>query len=314
MTDTVYSLAGKRIWVAGHLGMVGSALIRQLKREDCEVITAEREKVDLLRQDDVEKWMANVRPDAIFMAAAKVGGIHANTVFPADFIYQNLVIETNIIHSAYLVGVEKLMFLGSSCIYPKMAQQPMAEGALLTGPLEPTNEWYAIAKIAGVKLCHAYRKQYGCDFISAMPANLYGPGDNYDLTSSHVAAALMVKVHQARTRGEKGIEIWGTGTPKREFLHVDDLADGLVFLMKNYSEEGHINVGSGQEISICDLADVIANVVGYRGEFNFNVSMPDGTPRKLMDNSRIEKLGWRASTSLEKGMTATYEWYLKNAA
>ena len=177
-----------------------------------------------------------------------------------------------------------------------------------------TNEWYAIAKIAGVKLCHAYRKQYGCDFISAMPANLYGPGDNYDLTSSHVAAALMVKVHQARTRGEKGIEIWGTGTPKREFLHVDDLADGLVFLMKNYSEEGHINVGSGQEISICDLADVIANVVGYRGEFNFNVSMPDGTPRKLMDNSRIEKLGWRASTSLEKGMTATYEWYLKNAA
>ena len=314
MTDTVYSLAGKRIWVAGHLGMVGSALIRQLKREDCEVITAEREKVDLLRQDDVEKWMANVRPDAIFMAAAKVGGIHANTALPANFIYQNLVIETNIIHSAYLVGVEKLMFLGSSCIYPKMAQQPMAEGALLTGPLEPTNEWYAIAKIAGVKLCHAYRKQYGCDFISAMPANLYGPGDNYDLTSSHVAAALMVKVHQARTRGEKGIEIWGTGTPKREFLHVDDLADGLVFLMKNYSEEGHINVGSGQEISICDLADVIANVVGYRGEFNFNVSMPDGTPRKLMDNSRIEKLGWRASTSLEKGMTATYEWYLKNAA
>jgi len=288
--------------------------MRRLKREDCEVSTAEREKVDLLRQDDVEKWMANVRPDAIFMAAAKVGGIHANTALPANFIYQNLVIETNIIHSAYLVGVEKLMFLGSSCIYPKMAQQPMAEGALLTGPLEPTNEWYAIAKIAGVKLCHAYRKQYGCDFISAMPTNLYGPGDNYDLASSHVAGALMVKMHQARARGEKEIEIWGTGTPKRKFLHVDDLADGLVFLMKNYSEEGHINVGSGQEISICDLADVIANVVGYRGKFNFNVSMPDGTPRKLMDNSRIEKLGWRASTSLEKGMTATYEWYLKNAA
>jgi GDP-L-fucose synthase len=313
MTDPIYSLEGKRIWVAGHRGMVGSALVRRLECENCEIITADREKLDLLRQGDVEKWLADIRPEAVFLAAGKVGGIQANNSSPADFIYQNLMIETNIIHGAHLSGVEKLMFLGSSCIYPKMAPQPMAEDALLTGSLEPTNEWYAIAKIAGIKLCQAYWKQYGRDFISAMPTNLYGPGDNYDLTSSHVAAALMVKAHQAKIRGDNEIEIWGTGTPLREFLYVDDLADGLIFLMQNYSEEEHINIGSGEEVAISGLANVIASVVGYEGKYVYDASMPDGTPRKLMDNSQIQKRGWVATHSLKEGMSGAYEWYLNNA-
>lgn len=310
MTDPIYSLKGKRIWVAGHRGMVGSALVRRLATEDCEVITAGRDEVDLVRQNEVEGWMADMRLDAVFLAAAKVGGIYANDTWPADFIYQNLMIQNNIIHSAQLSGVKKLLFLGSSCIYPKLAPQPIREDALLTGPLEPTNEWYAIAKIAGIKLCQAYRKQYGCDFISAMPTNLYGPGDNFDLLSSHVAPALMVKTHNAKKAGERNVEIWGTGTPKREFLHVDDLADGLVFLMKNYSDHEHVNVGSGDEVTIRELAETIAEVIGYDGGYVYNTDKPDGTPRKLMDSSRIRSLGWQAETPLLQGMASTYDWYL----
>jgi len=314
MNDQLYSLKGKRVWVAGHRGMVGAALVRRLARQDCEVITAGREVMDLLRQQEVEDWMADARPNAVFVAAAKVGGILANDSFPADFIYNNLMIEANIIHAAHLNGVEKLLLLGSSCIYPKLAPQPMSEDALLTGPLEPTNEWYAVAKIAGIKLCQAHRKQYGCDFISAMPTNLYGPGDNFDLLSSHVAPALMVKTHNAKLAGEKNVEIWGTGTPKREFLHVDDLADGLVFLMRNYSDHDHINIGSGDEVTIRELAETIAEVVGYEGGYVYNADKPDGTPRKLMDNTRIHNLGWRAPTALRKGMASTYAWYLENVA
>jgi len=312
MTDLLYPLKGKRVWVAGHRGMVGAALVRRLATEGCEVITAGREEVNLLRQLDVETWMAKMRPEAVFLAAAKVGGIYANDTLPADFIYENMMIETNIIHSAYLTGVEKLLFLGSSCIYPKMAPQPMTEDALLTGPLEPTNEWYAIAKIAGIKMCQAYRKQHGFDFISAMPTNLYGPGDNYDLQSSHVAAALLVKVHKAKLDKAPQIEIWGTGTPKREFLYVDDLADGLVFLMQNYSEHEHINIGSGDEVTIRELADTIAAAVGYQGSYTYNTDKPDGAPRKLMDSTRIHSLGWRAPTPLKDGMVQSYFWFLKN--
>ena len=314
MNKPLYRLSGKRIWVAGHRGMVGSALVRRLALEDCEVITAGREEVNLLRQKEVESWMDGVRPDAVFLAAAKVGGIHANDTLPAEFIYQNLMIETNVIHAAHQCDVEKLLFLGSSCIYPKMAPQPMSEEALLTGPLEPTNEWYAVAKIAGIKMCQAYQKQYGSNFISAMPTNLYGPGDNYDLQSSHVAAALLVKAHRAKLAGEPEIEIWGTGTPKREFLHVDDLADGLVFLMKHYSDYDHINVGSGDEVTISELAAAIADAVGYTGTYRYNTDKPDGTPRKLMNNARIHALGWQAQTKLKDGMVHAYDWYLKHNA
>jgi len=312
MTDLLYPLKGKRVWVAGHRGMVGAALVRRLAQEDCEVVTAGRDVMDLLRQQEVEDWMAANRPDAIIIAAAKVGGIFANETYPVDFLYNNLMIETNIIHSAHMNGVEKLMLLGSSCIYPKLAPQPMAEDALLTGPLEPTNEWYAVAKIAGIKLCQAHRKQYGCDYISAMPTNLYGPGDNFDLLGSHVAPALMVKTHNAKLAGEKNVEIWGTGTPKREFLHVDDLADGLVFLMKNYSGHEHVNVGSGDEVTIRELAETIAEVVGYDGDFIYNADKPDGSPRKLMDSGRIHKLGWHAPTPFKVGMAQSYSWFLEN--
>jgi GDP-L-fucose synthase len=314
MTDLLYPLAGKRVWIAGHTGMVGSALVRRLEREDCEVITVGRETVNLLRQDVVETWMTDIAPNAVFLAAAKVGGIYANDSQPADFIYENLMIEANIIHGAHLAGVQKLLFLGSSCIYPKMAPQPMTEDALLTGPLEPTNEWYAVAKIAGIKMCQAYRKQYGSEFISAMPTNLYGPNDNFDLASSHVPAALLVKSHQAKLAGDAEIEIWGSGTPKREFLHVDDLADGLVFLMQNYCDHSHINIGSGNEVSIRELADTIAEVVGFEGAYTYNTDKPDGPQRKLMDNTRIHDLGWCASTVLREGMAQTYKWYLQNEA
>ena len=314
MSNKLYGLQGKRVWIAGHSGMVGSALVRRLAVEDCDIITVGREELNLLRQQDVETWMADTRPDAVFLAAAKVGGIYANDKLPADFIYQNLMIETNIIHSAHLCGVEKLLFLGSSCIYPKLAPQPMSEDALLTGPLEPTNEWYAVAKIAGIKLCQAYRKQHGHDFIAAMPTNLYGPGDNFDLVSSHVAAALLVKTHLAKIAGKAEIEIWGTGTPKREFLHVDDLADGLVFLMQHYSDADHINVGSDDEVTIRHLAETIAEVVGYRGKYTYDANKPDGTPRKLMDSTRIHQLGWHAPTKLKDGMARTYAWFLSNVA
>jgi len=309
-----YPIKGKRVWVAGHRGMAGSAIVRRLASEDCEIVTVGRESVDLRRQAEVEDWMSQARPHAVFVAAATVGGILANSTRPAEFLYDNLAIETNVIHAARLVGVEKLLFLGSSCIYPRLAPQPMAEDALLTGPLEPTNEWYAVAKIAGIKLCQAHRRQHGCDFISAMPTNLYGPGDNYDPESSHVAAAMQVKVHRARETGARSIEIWGSGTPRREFLYVDDFADALVFLMKCYSDEPHINVGTGAEVTIRELAELVAKIAGWQGAFVYDPTKPDGMPRKVMDSGRLAALGWCAKTPLAEGMRKAYEWYVANAA
>jgi len=308
-----YSLEGKRVWVAGHRGMAGSAIMRRLQREGCEILVAGREELDLRRQDAVERWFAERRPQAVFLAAATVGGILANSTRPAQFVYDNLAIEANVIHAAREARVEKLLFLSSSCVYPRLAPQPMKEDALLTGPLEPTNEWYAVAKIAGMKLCQAYRRQYGCDFISAMPTNLYGPGDNYDPESSHVAAALQVKVHRAKAHGERSIEIWGSGTPTREFLYVDDLADAAVFLMKNYSADLHINVGTGAEMTIRELAKLVAEVAGWRGSFEYDRAKPDGMPRKVMDVSRLRALGWSASTLPKDGFRAAYEWYERHA-
>tara|TARA_B100000678_G_scaffold287844_1_gene295166 strand:+ start:2227 stop:3168 length:942 start_codon:yes stop_codon:yes gene_type:complete len=306
-----YDLVGKRIYVAGHKGMVGSAIVRRLESEGCAVLIAEP-RVDLRDQTVVREWFTANKPDAVVLAAAKVGGILANDSFPADFLYDNLMIEANVIEAARAQEIEKLLFLGSSCIYPKMAPQPMAENALLTGPLEPTNEWYAIAKIAGVKLCQAYRRQYGCDFISAMPTNLYGPGDNYDLKSSHVLPALIRKAHEAKSSGEDSIKIWGTGTPLREFLHVDDMADACVFLLKSYSGEEHVNVGSGQEITIADLTTLVAEVVGFSGRIEKDGSKPDGTPRKLMDSSRLAEMGWTARTELRNGIENAYATFLEH--
>jgi len=301
-----YSLDGKRVWVCGHKGMVGSALVRRLVRENCTILTTERTQTDLINATQVNAWVQAHKPHAIFMAAAKVGGILANDTQAAEFLYENTMIATNVIHAAHVQGAEKLLFLGSSCIYPKFADQPIREDSLLTGALEPTNEWYAIAKIAGVKMCQSYRKQYGSDFISAMPTNLYGPGDNYDLKTSHVLPALLRKAHEAKTAGEDGMEIWGTGSPRREFLHADDCADGLVYLMKHYSEAMHMNLGSGTEIRIDDLARMVMKVVGLKGELRKDTSKPDGTPRKLMDNSRIAALGWAPKISLEEGIEAVY--------
>jgi GDP-L-fucose synthase len=288
----MFEIAEKRVWVAGHRGMVGSALVRRLSLESCTILTASRDQVDLRRQADVESWMEAENPDVVFLAAAKVGGIQANSNFPAEFLYENMMIEANIIHAAYKANVQKLVFLGSTCIYPKLAAQPIIEDALLTGPLEPTNEWYAIAKIAGVKLCQAYRRQYGCDFIAAQPTNLYGPGDNYDLANSHVLPALMRKSHEAAASHSPILSVWGSGTPLREFLHVDDLADAVVFLAKHYSGESHINIGSGEEISIRGLAKLLCEVTGFKGELLFDPSRPDGTPRKLCDVSKLRALGW----------------------
>jgi GDP-L-fucose synthase len=307
-----FALRGKRIWVAGHRGMVGAALIRRLAQEDCEVLVAGRDELDLRDQAGVAGWIRDRRPEGVFVAAAKVGGIVANRDFPADFLYDNLMIEANIIQASHQSGVEKLLFLGSSCIYPKLARQPMREADLLTGPLEPTNEPYAIAKIAGVKLCQAYRRQYGDDFISAMPTNLYGPGDNFDLASSHVLPALLRKAHEAAQNGGTTIDVWGSGTPLREFLHVDDLADACVFLMKHYSDDEHVNVGSGQEVSIRELTDLIARVIGFRGGFAFDSAKPDGTPRKRLDTSKLDALGWSARIGLEDGVAQTYRWYCEN--
>lgn len=301
-----YSLAGKRVWVCGHKGMVGGAVVRRLASEGCEVLTADRSEADLINPAAVDAYMARHKPHAIFMAAAKVGGILANDTQAAEFLYENTMIATNVIHAAHVHGAEKLLFLGSSCIYPKFAEQPIREDSLLTGPLEPTNEWYAIAKIAGVKMCQAYRKQYGADFISAMPTNLYGPGDNYDLKTSHVLPALIRKAHEAKVAGEEGMEIWGTGSPMREFLHADDCADGLVFLMKHYSEAEHMNLGSGADIRIDDLAQMVMDVVGLKGELRKDTSKPDGTPKKLMDNSRIAALGWAPKISLRDGIETVY--------
>jgi len=301
-----YSLTGKRVWVCGHKGMVGGAVVRRLASEGCEVLTADRSESDLINPAQVDAFMAKHRPHAIFMAAAKVGGILANDTQAAEFLYENTMIATNVIHAAHVHGVEKLLFLGSSCIYPKFAEQPIREDSLLTGPLEPTNEWYAIAKIAGVKMCQAYRKQYGSDFISAMPTNLYGPDDNYDLKTSHVLPALIRKAHEAKEAGESGMEIWGTGSPMREFLHADDCADGLVFLMKHYSEAEHMNLGSGTDIRIDDLARMVMDVVGLEGELRKDTSKPDGTPKKLMDNSRIAALGWTPQIALRDGIESVY--------
>ncbi len=302
-----YSLAGKKVWVCGHKGMVGSAIVRRLASEDCTILTTDRTEVDLRDPAAVGAWMTANRPHAIFLAAAKVGGILANDTQPAEFLYENMMIASNVIHSAHVHDVEKLLFLGSSCIYPKMAEQPIREDSLLTGPLEPTNEWYAIAKIAGVKMCQAYRKQYGRNFISAMPTNLYGPGDNYDLKTSHVLPALLRKAHEAKTAGASEMEIWGSGSPLREFLHADDCADGLVFLMKRYSDAEHMNLGSGVEIRIADLAQLAMDTVGFDGELVKDATKPDGTPRKLMDNSRLAALGWTAKISLKDGMAAVYQ-------
>ncbi|MBB5753992.1 GDP-L-fucose synthase [Prosthecomicrobium pneumaticum] len=309
-----YDLGGKRVWVAGHRGMVGAAVVRRLEREDCHVLTAGRERVDLTRQAEVEAFMAAARPDAVVIAAAKVGGILANDSAPADFLYLNLMIEANVVEAAHRTGVEKLLFLGSSCIYPKFAPQPIPESAMLTGPLEPTNEWYAVAKIAGIKLAQAYRRQHGRDFISAMPTNLYGPGDNFDLASSHVMPALIRKAHEAKQRGDAAITVWGSGTPRREFLHVDDCADALVFLLRHYSEAEHVNVGSGTDLSILELTELVCRVVGFEGRIEHDLSKPDGTPRKLMDSGRLAGLGWRPSIPLEDGVAATYRWFLDNAA
>lgn len=307
-----YNLEGKRVWVAGHRGMVGSAIVRRLAAENCEILTVNRDNVDLRNQQQVSDWLAANRPQAVFLAAAKVGGILANDTRPAEFLYENLMIEANIIEASYRAGVEKLLFLGSSCIYPKFADQPITEDALLTGALEPTNEWYAIAKIAGIKLAQAYRKQHGCDFISAMPTNLYGPGDNFDLTSSHVLPALIRKAHEAKMRGDKEMVIWGTGTPRREFLHADDCADALVFLMKTYSDESHVNVGSGEDISILELTKLICKIVGYEGAIKHDLSKPDGTPRKLMSADKLRAMGWAPDTCISLGIEKTYEWMLIN--
>lgn len=305
-----YPLAGKRVWVAGHRGMVGSAIVRRLASEDCQVLTVDRRGLDLTRQAEVESWIEANRPHAVFLAAAKVGGIVANNTAPADFLYENLVIEANVIHAAYATGVEKLLFLGSSCIYPKFAPQPIVEDALLTGALEPTNEWYAIAKIAGLKLCQAYRRQHGADFISAMPTNLYGPGDNFDLTTSHVLPALIRKAHEAKVGGDQEIVIWGTGTPRREFLHVDDCADACVRLMKVYSAEGHINVGCGSDLTILELAEIVCAAVGFKGGIVRDFTKPDGTPQKVMNIDRIRRLGWEPAIPLAEGIRRTYQDFL----
>ncbi|MFN3516033.1 MAG: GDP-L-fucose synthase family protein [Novosphingobium sp.] len=306
----MYDLAGKRVWVAGHKGMVGGAIARRLAAEDCEVLTVERTELDLTDQRAVLGWMHNQRPQAVFLAAARVGGIHANATQPVDFLRDNLLIETAIFTGAESVGVEKLLFLGSSCIYPKHAEQPIREEALLTGPLEPTNEWYAIAKIAGIRLAQAYRQQFGCDFISAMPTNLYGPGDNYDPLGSHVLPALIRKVHEAKAAGSP-VTVWGSGSPLREFLYVDDCADACVHLMKTYSDNLHINVGSGEEISILDLTRLVMDVLGHDAEIVMDPTKPDGTPRKLMDNSRLKALGWTPRVPLREGIALAYAAFLR---
>jgi GDP-L-fucose synthase len=305
-----FALAGKRVFVAGHRGMVGSAIVRRLQGEQCEVLQAPRDALDLIDQAAVRSWFARERPDVVFLAAARVGGIHANDTYPADFLYDNLMIEANVIEAAFRSGVAKLMFLGSSCIYPKFAEQPIREDALLTGALEPTNEWYAIAKIAGIKLCQAYRRQHGCDFISAMPTNLYGPGDNFDPESSHVLPALIRKAHEAKLANATSMTIWGTGTPRREFLQVDDLADACVFLMKRYSGDSHVNVGSGSDLPIRELAQIVAAAVGFSGEIVTDTSKPDGTPRKLMDGSKLTAMGWAPRIGLEEGIARAYEAFL----
>jgi GDP-L-fucose synthase len=310
----MYALSGKRVFVAGHRGMVGSAIVRRLASEACEVLTATRAELDLGDQAAVRGWFARERPDVVVLAAAKVGGILANDSLPADFLYDNLMIEANVVEAAHRNDVGKLLFLGSSCIYPKFAPQPIEEDSLLSGPLEPTNEWYAIAKIAGLKLAQAYRRQHGRDYISAMPTNLYGPGDNFDLTSSHVMPALIRKAHEAKISGAENIQIWGTGTPRREFLYVDDCADACVELLKRYSGDQHVNVGSGSDVTILELTQLVCDIVGFKGEIVRDTSKPDGTPRKLMSADKLKAMGWAPKTSLSEGIAGSYRWYLANRA
>ncbi len=302
-----------KIYVAGHRGLVGSAIVRKLRAEGYDnLLLKTRAEVDLLRQNQVEKMFETEKPEYVFLSAAKVGGIHANNTYPAQFLYENMMIEAHIIHAAWQTGVKKLLFLGSSCIYPKMAPQPLKEEYLLTGALEPTNEAYAVAKIAGMKLAEFYSRQYGVNFISAMPTNLYGPGDNYDLNNSHVLPALIRKFHEAREAGRPYVEIWGSGKPRREFLYVDDLADACFFLMRNYNDIPFVNVGTGEDISIGELAHLVKEIVGYRGELKYDSSKPDGTPRKLLDVSRLRAIGWQAQTSLREGIAKTYEHFKQN--
>ncbi len=307
----MYSIEGKRVWVAGHSGLVGSAVLRQLGAYNCKVLTASHSELDLTRQSDTEAWIDAHKPDAVILAAAHVGGIHANNTYPADFIYRNLAIAQNVIHASYKQNVEKLLFLGSSCIYPRQALNPIQEDMLLTGSLESTNEPYAIAKIAGIKLCQSYRRQYGCDYISAMPCNLYGEGDTYDLQNSHVIPALIMKVHNAKRDGDDHVEMWGNGTPRREFLHVDDLARGLIHILRHYSDIEPINMGAGADVSIMDVMQTVCDVIGYQGEIVRNTSMPDGVMQKLMDSSKIQALGWTPEIDLREGIQRAYDDYLK---
>ena len=313
MARTPFELKGKTVFVAGHGGMVGAALMRRLAQEEVKLLTVTRSEVDLRDQAAVNSWFAGKRPQAVFLAAARVGGIAANDTLRGEFLYDNLMIAANVIHAAHVNGAEKLMFLGSSCIYPRLAPQPLREDSMLTGPLEPTNEPYAIAKIAGIKLVEAYRSQFGSDFINVMPTNLYGPGDNYHPEYSHVVAALIRRFHEAKVSGVSNVVVWGTGTPQREFLYVDDLADACIRLMKIYSSSELVNIGTGKDITIAEFARVVAAAVGYAGEISFDPSRPDGTPRKLLDVSRLAKLGWRASTSLEDGIKLAYQAFLKES-
>ena len=310
--ETPFQMENTKVWIAGHRGLVGGAIAKRLSRENCSIVTIDRNELDLRDQIGVKKWLEKEKPSIIIIAAAKVGGIFANSTQPADFLYDNLVIETNIIKAAHEIEVKKLLFLGSSCIYPRNAKQPMVEEELLTGPLETTNESYAIAKIAGLKLCEAYRTQYGCDFISAQPTNLYGEGDKFDPEMGHVIPALMVKAHKGKINNYPKLNVWGSGTPRREFLYIHDLADALVYLLKNYSGKSHINIGTGEEFSIKKLAEKICNIVGFQGELVFDKSKPDGSPRKLVNNSRLAELGWKSKTNLNDGLTKTYKWYLDN--
>jgi GDP-L-fucose synthase len=307
-----YDLRGKRVWVAGHRGMAGSAIVRRLREEGCEILEAPRDAVDLRRQEVVERWMAENRPQAVVVAAAKVGGILANKSFPAQFLYDNLMIEANVVHAAHAFGVGKLLFLASACVYPRSAEQPFHEEQLLTGSLEPDNQWYAVAKIAGIKLCQAYRRQYGDDFISVVPTNLYGPGDNFELANSHVMAALIRKAMAARDNGDEAMVLWGSGMPRREFLHVDDLADACAFLLRHYSDEAPVNAASGQEITIRELAEMVNDVVGFRGRLTLDPTKPEGSARMRLDTSRLTALGWRAKVELRDGIAATYRWLVDN--
>ena len=310
--ETPFQMENTKVWIAGHRGLVGGAIAKRLSRENCTIVTIDRDELDLRDQVGVKKWLEKEKPSIIILAAAKVGGIVANSTQPADFLYDNLVIETNIIKAAHEIEVKKLLFLGSSCIYPRDAKQPMVEEELLTGPIEKTNESYAIAKIAGLKMCEAFRTQYGCDFISAQPTNLYGEGDKFDPEMGHVIPALMVNAHKGKLNNSPKLNVWGSGTPKREFLYIHDLADALVHLLKNYSGKSHINIGTGEEFSIKQLAEKIRDVVGFQGELVFHTTKPDGSPRKLVNNSRLAELGWKSKTCLDEGLTKTYKWYLDN--